>query len=53
MLNLTFAVTQDNIEIVKILFKEYEKAIGVDLCFQGFEKELEELPGHMLLRMDA
>ena len=37
------ASTED-LEEIKALFREYEKFLGVSLCFQNFEEELAKLP---------
>lgn len=34
-----------DIETARGLFLEYAESVGIDLCFQGFEKELAALPG--------
>ena len=39
------AITEDQIENVRVLFREYQAFLGVDLSFQGFEQEVAALPG--------
>lgn len=39
------AESAEQIAIARELFVEYGKSLGFSLCFQGFDKELAELPG--------
>lgn len=38
-------ISSEDIPTIRTLFTEYQKGLGVDLCFQDFTKELENLPG--------
>ena len=39
------ATSEDQIDQVRALFREYHTWIGTAICFRDFEKELAELPG--------
>lgn len=39
------ASTDEDIARAKTLFLEYANSLGFSLCFQGFDRELAELPG--------
>lgn len=45
MTEIIRAATPDQVEQVKDLFREYADWLEFDLCFQGFEAELAEMPG--------
>jgi putative acetyltransferase len=44
-LQLQVATTAEQIGQVRALFLEYQRAVGADLCFRGFQGELATLPG--------
>ena len=35
----------EDLQTVRALFLDYQSELGIDLCFQGFDAELAELPG--------
>ena len=45
MLKLETVTDGDNLVQVHNLFVEYQKYLGIDLCFQNFDQELASLPG--------
>ena len=45
VIEITLAGTSTALDQTRAIFKEYAATLKVDLCFQGFEQELLELPG--------
>jgi ribosomal protein S18 acetylase RimI-like enzyme len=48
-MTLIHATTAEQLAAIRQLFEEYAASLDVDLCFQGFEQELAELPGDYAL----
>lgn len=45
MLTIEQAATPADVEIVRQMMLEYQTALGISLCFQGFDAEVLGLPG--------
>ena len=45
MIEILQAETDEQIKETRRLFREYEKWLNLDMCFQGFAEELANLPG--------
>ncbi len=45
MIKIFQAENAEQIEQIRRLFREYEKWLNLDICFQGFEAEVANLPG--------
>ena len=45
MLKIIQAENSGQVDSARTLFREYETSMELDLCFQGFEEELRDLPG--------
>lgn len=45
MVRLDLASTPADLEMIRVLFREYADSLGVKLDYQGFEEELRDLPG--------
>lgn len=45
MIELSSPASARDMDEVRAVFREYAEGLGVDLCFQNFEEELQTLPG--------
>ena len=44
-IDIVRATSPDQIATARMLFKEYEASLGIELTFQSFAREVAELPG--------
>lgn len=49
MIEIKFVETDEQINEIRQLFKEYERSLGFELHFQDFDKEFTNLPGEYAL----
>lgn len=45
LIELASSATTEELDTLRVIFREYAQGLGVDLCFQNFEQELAQLPG--------
>ena len=45
IIELVSPLAPDEMHAVRLIFTEYAQSLNVDLCFQDFDAELQELPG--------
>jgi len=45
--SFTFTIpdSEEDLALTRLLFGEYAQQLGIDLCFQNFDAELDDLPG--------
>jgi len=44
-IDIVNAASESDIGTIRALLREYQQQLGIDLCFQGFEAKLANLPG--------
>lgn len=44
-IDVRLARSPEDVQAIRALFIDYQQDLGIDLCFQGFQQELDLLPG--------